>query len=64
MPTMRVEFLIAWADGTWTTTIETVLGDSQETDKLIDWAQKNLAPLAKYHKAILFAVYGVPAQEE
>lgn len=60
---LRVEYLVAWEDGTWTTTTHTVPGTDDDTDRLTRWANDNLAPLPAYRKSILFAVYAVPAEE-
>jgi hypothetical protein len=60
---MRVEYLVAWEDGTWTTTIVSVPFSETDTDKLVKWANDNLGTQMAYRKVVLFAVYGVPAQE-
>lgn len=68
---MRVEYLIAWDDGTWTTEFFTVpevevcdpLGEPEEA-LLTAYAVKNLLPLTKYRKAVMFAVYSFPDEEK
>jgi hypothetical protein len=66
---MKVEYLIAWEDGTWTTQIHEIRAASgrripRSTDRLVKWAHDNLAGQAQFRRAVLFAVYGFPAQDE
>jgi hypothetical protein len=65
---MKVEYLIAWEDGTWTTQIHEVRTKSghslpRDTDILVKWAHDNLAGQAQFRRAVLFAVYGFPAND-
>lgn len=56
--TTRVEYLVAWEDGTWTTTVPLLVpveyGNDQEA---VNYANEHLIPLETYRKAVLFAVY-------
>ena len=54
----RVEFLVAWDDGTWTTTIEEV-PPTVDSGNAVQWADETLAPQAQYRKAVLFALYNL-----
>lgn len=61
---MKVEYLIAWEDNTWTTEIHEVKVPRCSTDAVIKWAHRNLLPMAKYRNAVLFALYSYPSQDE
>jgi len=57
----RVEFLLAWEDGTWSTTIEDVdVPDPSDCDLLRrwleSWAESNLLVLPRYRKVVFCGV--------
>ena len=57
---MKVEFLLAHEDGTWTTEfIETPFepGSTTNREDLMSWAEENLTRLTKYREIVLFVVY-------
>ncbi len=63
---MKVEFLVAQDDGTWTTVIEEVPPDiafDGDRNKLMSWAERNLAGQAQYRRAVLFAVYNTDPEQ-
>ena len=55
---MRVEFLRAWEDNTWDTEMITVPDTFLccDTQRLVEWANTNLATQAQYRKVVMFAV--------
>lgn len=60
-PTRKIEFLLAYDDETWSTEIVDV---PEEMDP-VEWANEKLAPLSRYRKVVLFAVYSeVPDEGE
>ena len=54
---MKIEFLIAWSDNTWTTEIHDVPQHECNDVDAVAWANDVLAPTAPYGQAVLFAVY-------
>jgi len=54
---MQTEYLLAYDDGTWKTEFIDVPIVTQDREKLVAWAEQNLAPLEKYRKVVLFALY-------
>jgi hypothetical protein len=64
---IKLEYLIAWDNGLWTTEIIEVddpdAGDFLSGFDPVEWANEHLAPLQKYRSAVLFALYNIPEQE-
>ena len=60
---MKVEFAVLWDDHTWTTEVHDVPTERWRRDiefKTVKWANDNLQVLAKYRRAVLFAIYCMP----
>jgi hypothetical protein len=64
--TFKIEFLLAWDDGTWTTEIFDVPISLEESsdDEVNVWWQNEYLYLDKYRHVILAAIYNIPTQEE
>ena len=69
MKTRRVEYLRAWEDGTWDTTVERVQYDHslEEQDiiaALTEWAYDHLATETRHRKVVFFGVMNETVREE
>lgn len=60
---MKVEYLIAYDDKHWGTVVEEVPLRTKNREKLVDWAERNLATQDVYRKCVLFALYSIPGDE-
>lgn len=54
---MKVEYLIAWEDGTWTTETFDVPIDTPDNHDAETWMQDGPALTAAYRKAVYWGVY-------
>ncbi len=61
MKTVKVEFLIAFTNGTWTLGIYNVPKNHDTDASRISWANKNIKD---YKDVTLFAIYGYPQGDE
>lgn len=61
---MRVEYLVAFTDGTWTTVMESVPLDTEDREVLTCWAEENLTGREWAKDVALFAVYHYEQREE
>lgn len=71
-PPVKVEFMVAWADHTWTTEVHAIPREALKLGGPFDevtcdaaavkWANDNLMPLAKYGQVAMFAVSDWPQE--
>ena len=62
----KIELLLAYEDGTWTTEVVDCPADVDRDDynDIDDWIHRELCGQAQYRKVVLFAVYNTDPEHD